>query len=1429
MNFSEQILSRSRFFWFLGISFTVIGIFSWFTIPKEEDPRLKPRFGYVKLIYPGASVFQLKKYVVQETEKELASVDAIAKISTTIRSGFAGLRIEFKAGIQDDSEITRYWDEVEDALARAYKVFPQGAFPPSLDRKLEQEAILISVDASDTIRHEVLLDLENEILKNPRVSRINRIGDEGRQISIQVDEKKLSKSGINSLQLLGQIQIANTQTVSGYIENDNERVNIQSTNAFDRIEELKNFLIITTSGNSIPLSKLALVTSEEKRPASEEMRWNGRKVYGLGIISKKGIDLRLLGDSIEKIFPSIISKYPESESVKIEIINSQPDYVKKRLVELSFSLLSSIGLLSVFMIFFMGVRVGLLVSVMFPIISLISLGIYSLSGGILHQIAIAAFVLSFGILIDNIVVIVESIQEKLDQGLSKSQAGIETISEFTSPLFSSTLTTIASFLPMALAKDTSSEFTSAIPKIVIISLIISYIASIVLSPSLALNFLIARKTQKKTDYLELIGNRIADIVILKPKLLTLSLIAFFLLVLMGIPFLKFKFFPSADRNQLILEFAFPEGTSYKKTLDSVLEFEKELSQTNLKGYASFIGRSTSFFYYNLPQRPNAPALSQILLVSKEDSFPEQLKNEIFLKAKKMGARVRIKTLEQGPPVDASIVLRVYHSDRELWKKKVLELAEMVLKMKGVELAWTDSSGEQKKITFDVSDKSLIEKGSNRRDVSLALLKTTYGLNAGFFKTGKESVPIILTSLEKEKSSLQNLNMTLVGQNPDREILAKDISSPKEEFSEAVHHLYNRKSYVNLLVDLEKNQSPKEVLKFIKEYLSSQGLKEKEDYEFDGEQGQSAESNNALFQTLPVGITILLATLIWEFNSFKLLLLILTCVPTSFLGMIPGLAISGQPFGFLPLLALFALIGIAVNNGIILIDKFQISLNDGSSLEEAVRKGLSQRLRPILLTSGSTIIGMIPLGFSSSTLWPPFAWAMVSGLFISTVTTLFIIPRLFLWKGGKKQIVNKSILALVIYLLPICIYSESATRKVISLEEAMELSKDSNLARANFHEATKISLINKEAKQATYYPKVGVYGERVSRDKNLYLETPIGASRFGNREFNQTGMEIYQTIWSAKNSEYLIPATELFSEAANKKNLWENKNIAFQTANTYIDCVGLRIKKEIISKKLETIKLLLKESRRLLSIGKLREIDVLKVERGVSDLERAEVELTNYQETCSIELTRLVNKEETVEVDVSSVPKISSDSSVGHKREDLDALRLKIEANKKELGGINAENYPEVYAKGNLIYSDQANLNPFTYSQVAVGARWTIFDGGVRKVKYEQKLLDIKNLEELYIDAEKRIQVSISDWTNKEQSKIQNLSLLEKEIKLVEKKMREEESRFLSGRNSSSFFLQMKDMYLDVLEKKSLLEWELVRSRLGKNFSKGHILLSKEDK
>jgi outer membrane protein TolC len=897
--------------------------------------------------------------------------------------------------------------------------------------------------------------------------------------------------------------------------------------------------------------------------------------------------------------------------------------------------------------------------------------------------------------------------------------------------------------------------------------------------------------------------------------------------------LKLKFFPSADRNQLILEIRYPEGTSISTTSKAVLEIENFLkNEKEISGFASFIGRSTPYFYYNLNQKLNAPHLSQIIIISKDSSFPMEVRNkiELFLSMNNE-YQYSLRSLEQGPPTEANIVVRIFSEDSETNQSLSKDLMNDLKDIPQIKNIWTEAIGSQTEIHLNSENQSLANYGLTKADISTSILKTTSGIFAGYIKKERESIPIMLTSKKREGSDVDELMQTVVGHTQDRDLRAKTFLKYSETNTEAVLYLRNRRLHIPIYIDLHKDENPSRVFKICDEFIKNH-KNSSVDFEYGGEQEESKTSNLSLVKAMPTGVIILLAALLWEFNSFRLMGIILTAAPTAFLGIVPGLFLSGKPFGFLSLLALFALIGIAVNNGIILIDVLENSSSKGVKIDDAIRNGINSRLRPILLTTGSTILGMLPLTFSSSTLWPPFAFSMISGLIFSTLFTLFIVPYLYkFYHSRNKKISLNAVLLISLFYFSTQTFANESNIREMSLEEVMTSSLESPKAKATWHDIAAIDALNDTAKYAAYYPKVGLLAERVARDRDIYLAAsplaPLIQTPFGNTNYYMGGLELYQTLWNSELMSYKIPSAGLLLKASKKKAEWERMSIQYSTAMLFLDCKIAEIKKSSTLKRIINLETLYKESKKNLSTGKVSQSEVLKIELAISDTKNGLHLVDLGFKTCRSELGRMTNAGEEIKPGNFKIDKF--ENLYQNKRADLEAFRNRIDALILEKNGIISESVPEVYVRGNLIYNNQGNIEPFSYSQVGLGVKMKILDGGTQLSRTKQKEEEILSLEEEYRDTVNKVNISIEESKNRIKVAQQSFQIFVNDLESSRGILISERIKYSTGRSLAMSYLQIQEIVLEREEKKSISEIDLVRARITEKYVTGNLFINYNQK
>lgn len=1389
MQSKSLITQRARFFWFLGLALAVYGFFSWFTVAKEEDPRIKPRFGTINIIYPGASPAELNSYVVRELEKELTAVRGIENVDIRIRPEFAFVRIELKGSVATDAAITREWDEVENALRRAELKYPKGVVSPELNRKtLDQEAILIAFTGPAADRHRALIALENEVLRIKDVASAVRIGDDGRQITLALDRSRVASSGLTPAQILAQLSAANQRLGGGSFDAAGEKINVKPHNGFETISEIENFSLIARNGGTIALKTLAGVGETERRPVADEMRLNGKPASALGVVARSGIDLVAFGDQVA----AAVKKFQPGSGIEVMILNSQPEFVRGRLRELALALLESMAILGAMMLLTMGFRVGLLVTLMLPVVGLITLALNGIAGGVLQQISIAAFVMSLGLLIDNIIVVAESVQEKLDSGLSRAEAAVRTVKTFTVPLLSSTLTTVASFLPMLLARGTTAEFTFAIPAIAITALSVSWLAAVYLTPAFAAAWL-RPGTSRQWPFLSRVADLIAETVLRRTRRIGYGIIALLAIAVISAATVGQKFFPSADRNQLVVEIVYPEGTALSRTRSAVEQVERFLSQSaHVSGFAAFVGRSTPRFYYNLNQEPNSPQLAQVLVLTRGQQYHAALQKELAALALEKSPRVIVRSLEQGPPIPAPVEIRLVGDDALPYAEK------MVTALKGVQGMGTlrhDSEGTIREYALNGRDGRLAENGLTRADLALAALATTRGIAAGFYRTSDETLPIVVGYPEGENASGKSLAAAIVGQTTDRAIIVADSAVASEHRHPGIINRRNRENVVRILAETDNKLSSAQTLSLANAYLAANPLPQGVRREIGGESGESLKANGAILAALPLAMIILIAILIWEFNSIKLTAIIMTAVPTAALGIMPGLAIGRQPMGFMGMLALFALIGIVVNNGILLIDRFRSAEQEGHDRQSAVRIGILERLRPILLTSGSTILGMVPLTFTNSTLWPPFAWAMISGLAVSTLFTLFIVPWLYAKMHTQQQLARLLSAAAVLLICAPGLSAEEKKIEPISVSEVIEGAARSPAAKAAWHRAAAAKAGKNTEILGVWGPRVTAGAEYIMRDREFFLQTPLGQFPYGRQNYGQVGVELYQTLWSADGVLAKIPSSSLRFEAAELMATWETMSAQHTALGRFFDCAEISARSDILKDRLQNIKLLRTELKRLIRGGKARDIDDTKAAMRLAEAQNSLQSLADAAAACEADLGRLTNSAGGRRPERRSSALQSKPEQVAlDKRADLQALALLVEAARKERDGILLESLPEIYARGNYTHFGARQFTPEDWFQASVGARIRILDGGTQITRHQAKEAAYQEKNQQYADAIQAARVQLDDIVTRCQTAQVQVLSIQSELKAAEVRLSGERARVSQGRVAATDLLEALDIY-----------------------------------
>jgi multidrug efflux pump subunit AcrB len=549
---------------------------------------------------------------------------------------------------------------------------------------------------------------------------------------------------------------------------------------------------------------------------------------------------------------------------------------------------------------------------------------------------------------------------------------------------------------MLISSGPTAEFTRSIPIIIMLTLVVSYVYALFVTPILS-QLALRPGAARNTQFLERIGTGIARFAGRRPLsvMVAAGLLLFASLLLSRN--MAQQFFPSADRNQVLVDVKLAEGSHLDSTDQAVRVVEKALlERPEVTRVASFIGRSAPKFYYNVPRVPFSPHFAQLIVQTR--SVPDNLPLIAFirksLRPKLPQAEIVTRKLEQGPPVQAPVEIHLSGTDLDRLNQATLAVTGMLKSIDGTLDVRHDLGPGAPTLRFRIDDAVAARYGISRVDVAQAIHGRTRGMPIGELYAGEDPIPVLIRSAAGDRLAVSDLEIVDVPAADGRSIPLAQLAHIEPAWQPAAIKHLNASRVVTISSQLQEGYTYTQVLSLLSPRLEDLAMPAGVSISYGGDAEGSGEANREMMRNLPIGILLLLAVLLAEFNSFRRIAIILMTVPLAAAGVIPGLLIGQQPFGFMSLLGVIALVGIVVNNAIVLLEVVEKRIQQGAAMGVALEDAVARRIRPILLTTATTVAGLLPLAVSSSTLWPPLASAMISGLLASTLLTLAVVPALY---------------------------------------------------------------------------------------------------------------------------------------------------------------------------------------------------------------------------------------------------------------------------------------------------------------------------------------------------------------------------------------------------------------------------------------------------
>jgi multidrug efflux pump subunit AcrB/outer membrane protein TolC len=1282
-------------------------------------------WGQAVVAFPGADAEMVERLVLEPVEDALAEVDDIKHVMSSAYAETAVVAIDLDESVSDTDEA---WDEVREALDTARTEFPSGVSEPRLNAKMstDHDAVVLAVTGSPepTELLAAARELRDALLAVPDVARVKIVGDPGEQVTIGLDDAAARRLGLPASALAAQLGARTRILPGGTLALGDRTVRLRPMAEMESVAEIARTQIQLPSGATVPLGEIADVRFGLREPVTELMRLDGDMAVGLGVVAKEKVNAVRFGDRVRA---AVEGAAAELEPFVVHTVAFQPERVADRLSSLNQSLLMGILIVAGMVILAMGLRLGLVVASVVPLVAFAAFAVFAWSGGELHQISIAAVVLALGMLVDNAIVVAENIQWRLDRGVERRDAARAAVRELAVPLAAATATTIAAFLPMLLAQSSTADFTRSIPVVVIMTLTISYLFAMAVTPVLSEIFL-RPGSSRATAFTTALGTIAAGLALRRTRIVLAAVTVLVAISVLASGLVRQQFFPSADRNQFVVDIKLPEGAHLSATDAASDTLERALlARPEVTHVGAFVGRSAPRFYYNIQSVPWSPHFAQLMVTTRSTADVKPTLAWLRGEAERSlpGIEVIGRTLEQGPPVAAPVEIRLFSDNLASLREAAGSIAGILRDTDGTVDVRHDLGPGEPTLRIVIDDAAAGRQGLTRADVAAAVHGHTRGFPVGELRTGDDPVPIVVRSSAGELMPAEALEVVDVAAPNGAVVPLAQVARLDAVWRPAAIHHRDRSRIATVSSQLDPGSTFSDVTRGLDARLAEAGLPDDVRIAFGGDAEGSGEANTAMLATLPAGVLLLLGVLLAEFNSFRRVAIILTTVPLAATGVIPGLLLADQPFGFMSLLGVIALVGIVVNNAIVLLEVIERRRRDGAAVDEALTDAIQQRIRPILLTTATTVAGLMPLALSPSTLWPPLAWAMISGLLASTVLTLVFVPALYrVLCGGRSAHttepirVAKGVAAAASLVLAAAAVTVEA--ETVDLATAMRDGMGRDAARAVELRADAADARARAERRLAYVPTVGARVDVTDRDRELELVTPIGSFPFGDARSENAAIELRQPLLDPARLFYGNKAATSEARSARLAADRTRQELAFDAAATYLEVLAIDARRAANLAFISSLEVSLDEMEARVEAGRALESDALKIRQA---LERAELEQLALDEGRVVALAALaqaIGAAESLEPapapDWTGRPVPPAGEAIERavaSRDDLAALVAFDEALDKRRAAVRAEAIPTLEARASWIWSSGSPYAQDRWVEGAVVFNWVPIAAGTR--------------------------------------------------------------------------------------------------------------------
>lgn len=1030
---TEYFMKRPMQFWSFVTAIIIAGILSFTQMPKLEDPAVSAKQAMVIVPYPGASAHETELKVALMMEEELRALPNVNKIKTECRNGMAMFTVEFQMTVLT-KDLEQHFDLLRRKVNDASAKLPQGCYDPIvIDDMMDVYGIFYALTADgydypEMYKYAKLIKRELSGVKG--IKRINIVGNRDEVINIILSKEQISRNGVIPTQVMSVLQGAFKTVNAGKYQSGNELVPVYVDAESKDENDVKNLLIQTTDGKTLRLGDIAKIEKTYAEPQRNGFFVNGKPALAICIAMESSAIVPDVGKAVDKRLDEVMKDIPAGMST--EKIFFQPDKVEDAISSFMWNLVESVAIVILVLIFTMGFRSGLIIGFGLILTVAVSFPVLLVCGTTLQRISLGAFIVAMGMLVDNAVVIMDGILIDKKRGLAPKNYLYRIGRNTAMPLLGATVIAASTFLCVYLSPDSAGEYSGDLFLVLCVSLLASWILALVQVPVCAKMWLPAREhadgnnheTVMNSPVHKFVRNTMSRLIDYKK---TAIAIAFAVLVLCfaGMSKVKNLFFPDFDYKQYVVECFFPAATSPDVVRDKLLEMSNLLdAREDIERIAVSQGSAPAHYCLVRPMTSGGDCYGELIIDCKDyntvvKQIPEVRRE---LREKYPDAYIRCRKYNFSISTSHTVEVEFAGPDPAVLKELSSKAENIMRKCKYVDPYSVQNNWKPygKSYVAKYLQQDALRSGVGRSDIANALMAATDGMPVGVINDQDKTVVVNMLVRNEDGSrigdlndipvwSMMNLhlsndelNSAIAGGKGMSELQDKIFrSTPLSRVTEGITMKWDEDAVMRLngqrVIEAEcdpdseiDGATPAKVVESIKKEIEAIDLPAGYSMRWVGEGEVQGEAINNLMKYVPLTIFIILAILLLLFNSWKKVILILICFPFVFCGIVPSLLITNQPMTFMAIIGMMGLIGMMVKNAIVLVDEINRLQTEEKKLPyTAVIEATVSRVRPVLMASLTTIVGMIPL--ITDPMYSSMAITIMGGLAVGTLITLILLP------------------------------------------------------------------------------------------------------------------------------------------------------------------------------------------------------------------------------------------------------------------------------------------------------------------------------------------------------------------------------------------------------------------------------------------------------